>query len=182
MKYRFVLRDKATPNQGWWLKISTLEELLNYHQSTESQMTSGFKRLVGIKKDEDDELKGTERYIEQYAENRGLSIAEAASEIDSGVFVCQMELLLKGVNVYINRNGGWCFGEKDYSDWYDSENLVFPDFTEEQIKVEQWGGGKHYYAYIGKMQVKDGDIVKWDTYEEAYRQAMILIQKPSTNL
>ena len=48
MKYRFVLRDKGTSLQGWWLKISTLEELLNYREKTESLMITGFKRLVGI--------------------------------------------------------------------------------------------------------------------------------------
>ena len=175
MKYRFVLRDKGTPLQGWWLKISTLEELLNYHEKTESQMVTGFKRLVGIQKSAGAETAGVEMYIESYAANRGLSLVEASSEIDAGILGDQMEVLLKGYNVYINHNGGWCFGEKDYSDWYDSENLVFPDFTKDQIKIEQWGGGRHYYAYIGKLQVRDGDTIKWDTYDEAYHQAMIIV-------
>ena len=177
MKYRFVLRDKGTPMQGWWLKISTIEELLNYHERTESPMISGFNRLVGIKRGGDTEKTGAEIYIERYAENRGMSVVEAVSEIDAGILGDQMSVLLKGYNVYINQRGGWFFGAKDYSDWYDSENLVFPDFTKEQIKIEQWGGGKHYYAYIGKMQVKDGDTVKWNTYEEAYQQAMIVLGK-----
>ena len=179
MKYRFVLRDKGTPLQGWWLKISTLEELLNYHERTESQMVTGFKRLVGIQKSAGAETAGVEMYIESYAANRGLSLVEASSEIDAGILGDQMGLLLKGYNVYINQRGGWFFGARDYSDWYDSENLVFPDFTEKQIRIEQWGGGKHYYAYVGKLQVKDGDTIKWNTYEEAYRQAMTVIGKDS---
>lgn len=179
MKYRFVLRDKGTPLQGWWLKISTLEELLNYHERTESQIVTGFNRLVGIQKNVGTETAGAEMYIENYAANRGLSLAEAVSEIDAGILGDQMGLLLKGYNVYINQRGGWFFGAKDYSDWYDSENLVFPDFTEKQIRIEQWGGGKHYYAYVGKLQVKDGDTIKWDTYDEAYRQAMTVIGKNS---
>ena len=66
MKYRFVLRDKGTPLQGWWLKISTLEELLNYHERTESQVVTGFNRLVGIQKNVDAETAGAEMYIENY--------------------------------------------------------------------------------------------------------------------
>ena len=177
MKYRFVLRDKGTSLQGWWLKISTLEELLNYREKTESLMVTGFKKLVGISSRKDIDTGNAEKYLERYAESRGLSIVEAVSEVDAWMLGDQMEVLLKGYNVYINHNGGWCFGEKDYADWYDSENLVFPDFTKDQIKIEQWGGGKHYYAYIGKLQVRDGDTVKWDTYEQAYRQAMLVVGK-----
>ena len=35
--------------------------------------------------------------------------------------------------------------------------------------------GEHYYAYIDKMQVHDGDILKWDTYEEAYAHALAIV-------
>ena len=37
--------------------------------------------------------------------------------------------------------------------------------------------GEHYYAYIGNMQVRDGDILKWNTYEEAYSKALEYISQ-----
>lgn len=33
-EWTFVLRDKGTHNQGWWLKISSVDELIAYMQET----------------------------------------------------------------------------------------------------------------------------------------------------
>ena len=35
--------------------------------------------------------------------------------------------------------------------------------------------GEHYYAYIDKMQVRDGDTLKWDTYKETYTHALAIV-------
>ena len=37
MKYTFVLKDKGTINQGWWLKISSLSQLEDYIKEIGSQ-------------------------------------------------------------------------------------------------------------------------------------------------
>lgn len=52
------------------------------------------------------------------------------------------------------------------------KQLVFPDFKKNEIRVEQFPNGKHYYAYIDDTQVRDGDILKWNTYKEAYDKAL----------
>lgn len=36
MKWTFVCKDKGTNNQGWWLKISNLDELVNYYEKSQS--------------------------------------------------------------------------------------------------------------------------------------------------
>ena len=35
--------------------------------------------------------------------------------------------------------------------------------------------GNHYYAYIDDVQVRDGDKLKWDSYDEAYSYASSLV-------
>ena len=32
--FTFVLKDKGTSNQGWWLKISSVDELCDYYELT----------------------------------------------------------------------------------------------------------------------------------------------------
>ena len=51
------------------------------------------------------------------------------------------------------------------------EKLVFPKFDKNDIRIEKFPYGAHYYAYVGDVQVKDGTTLKWNTYEEARRQA-----------
>lgn len=45
------------------------------------------------------------------------------------------------------------------------------------MEVKSFPGGDHFYAYIGDMQVRDGDILKWDTYDEAYNQALSILDE-----
>ena len=180
MKYRFVLKDKGTNNQGWWLKISSIEELNKYINNVESPMVKGFKSYLHCREFASPEYSGPllphvnrEGYfLGLYASNRQISPICAIEEIENKKYKTQVQYLLKGYNIYFNRNGCWHFGINDFDSWYDSENLVFPEFNKDQIRIEQFPMGKHFYAYIGNMQVRDGDTFKWDTYEEAYNQAL----------
>ena len=55
------------------------------------------------------------------------------------------------------------------------KQLVFPDFKKEDIRVRKFNGGQHWYAYIGDMQVRDGDRLKWNTQEAARAAAEALV-------
>ena len=56
------------------------------------------------------------------------------------------------------------------------KELVFPNFKRDEIRIKKFPNGEHYYAYIDDMQVRDGDTLKWNTYEEAYNQALSMIE------
>jgi hypothetical protein len=58
-------------------------------------------------------------------------------------------------------------------------NIDFPKYHEQDIHIARFPDGQHYYAYIGDMQVRDGDILKWDTYDEAFAQAQKYIYRKS---
>lgn len=184
MKYRFVFKD------GWWLKISTTEELQKYYDEVDSnRMAKAFENLIHSKeffsksdKDEDDKSYKSHAtrlayVIGLHAENNHMSAIRSTLDLQERKFLAQAEQLINGYNIYINRNGGWHFGKNDYVQWRDSDVLVFPDFKKDQIKIERFPGGKHFYAYIDDMQVRDGDTLKWDTYEEAYKQAEKYVSK-----
>lgn len=44
--FTFVLKDKGTNNQGWWLKINSIEELQEYNEKTESPVIKEFKDVL----------------------------------------------------------------------------------------------------------------------------------------
>lgn len=193
MSFTFVLKDKGTTNQGWWLKVSNTEELKEYNENAKSPIIKAFKSATNCREFESAEtwemlhklgiksvpLKPHVTYegfaLGTYAQNNGISLMEAAVKLDIEKITQQVEALEQGFNVYINKNGGWHSGKNDYDDWYRSETLAFPNFKKNQIKVEKFPMGEHYYAYIDKMQVRDGDTLKWNTYEEAYAHALAIV-------
>lgn len=45
------------------------------------------------------------------------------------------------------------------------------------ICISQFTGGTHYYAYVGDMQIREGENLKWNSYEEAYKKACEVVRK-----
>lgn len=52
-----------------------------------------------------------------------------------------------------------------------NDKLIFPSYTLKDIKVQQWKGGKHWYATVGGMQVERRNRIKWNTPKEANQVA-----------
>ena len=183
-KYRFVLKDKGTINQGWWLKISTFEQLHDYYEKVESNLVAKtFKDYLTCRefgKPEEGPVKphlklSSTMYLGLYSANRKIGPIEGLMQIQNKKLTHQIQFLSEGYNIYFNRGGGWHFGKNDYSDWYDCDEIIFPEFKKERIRIEKFPMGEHYYAYIDDLQVRDGNILKWDTYKEAYDQAMKIV-------
>jgi hypothetical protein len=160
---------------GWWLKINTPEQLFDYYENTEGKWTQTFSRLINSK----EFGTGTEHAdnlsfaIGTYGINRNYNPIQATIGFRYEMMRNQLKYLLESGEIYINKNGGYhCKSkEKEYSQFIRRTEFVFPDFKENEIKVERFPGGNHFYAYIGDMQVRDGDTLKWDTYEEALNKA-----------
>ena len=55
------------------------------------------------------------------------------------------------------------------------KQLVFPHFRREDIRIKQFNGGRHWYAYVGDMQIRDGDQLKWNTKEAAQAAAEAMV-------
>ena len=180
MEYTFVLKDKGTINQGWWLKISSLSQLEDYIGKVGSSKV--VRGILNAKEYYDGKAHADTlaQVIIQKAMLDHTSIVDAGFSIQASSIGSQIDALQSGP-IYINAYGGWHSGG-EYSDWLHSDQLVFPDFGKEQIRIKQFDGGKHYYAYIGDLQIRDGDKLKWDTYEEAYNQAILYINNGGENV
>lgn len=87
------------------------------------------------------------------------------------------ELLRKESSLYVNPAGGYSSCLAETKNRYESDTMEWPVFNEADIRIKQWPGGTHYYAYIGPVQVKEFDVVKWDTEEDARAAAMHYVTK-----
>lgn len=184
MSYTFVLK-----NGGWWLKISSLEELVEYYKNTKGSTKwwnvvdnyikgkefNEYKRKRGLISNthmpHEKEATLTQTVV-LHASNNHQNIMEAIMELSETVASNQMRDVQEYGAIYINRLGSY-HGDspKMKLPFVHRDNLVFPDFKENEIRVKQFPNGEHWYAYIDDVQVRDGDILKWNSYEEAYKQA-----------
>ena len=175
MDYLFVFK-----NGGWWLKIDTVEKLTDYLEITDSRFGQAFNSLIhskefGMGMEHADE---TAFAIGMYGQNRKLSPLSATIDFRNRIIQNQYDAVLTHGCIYIKQNGGyhWPSTKDEKSEAFVRKTvLIFPDFKEDEIRVKRFPGGEHFYAYIGNMEVRDGDTIKWNTYEEAYNQAKRLI-------
>lgn len=171
MEYIFV-----SINNGWWLKINSIEKLNDYYEQTDSKWTNAFQNLIDSK----EFCKGNVHAdnlaynIGFYGANRKQNPIKATLNFREIIYKNQLNAILEYGEIYINDKGGYFFKTKDtkYDKWIRKQELIFPDFNKNEIKIKKFPGGNHFYAYIGNVEVRNGDTTKWNTYEEAYENAL----------
>lgn len=184
-KFTFVLKDKGTHNQGWWLRIQSMEELLDYLELTYPTQSSKIiqnylndKSGLDVPHPESESL--TQAVVLYGQKNPGFTIYQAIAGFNSIRVTHLVKNLEEYGTVYINCVGGSTFKYNDIEyAVVRRSSLVWPDYRKEDIRVKQFDGGTHWYAYIGDVQVRlstgNGTILKWSTYDEAYQAALSYI-------
>lgn len=173
---------------GWWLKITDVKQLTEYHKRTDGKRYEG--ALMMYKDGKRPENMSLEERIRASMEgNRSFMLMQAAiiqAQNMEGTFLdgirgLNMEVGMKELKdireygaVYINPVGGSTFSV-DYTQFCRRKELIFPDFRKEDIRVKQFRGGSHWYAYIGDMQVRNGEELKWNTKEAARSAAEAIV-------
>ena len=94
------------------------------------------------------------------------------TELSHDKHFAMAKALREGNLIYLNQKGGWHVGkdERD-AEWVRRKELIFPVFKHNQISIEKFPSGTHFYAYVDGLQVRNGDQLKWDTYDEARKFA-----------
>lgn len=197
-KWTFVLRDKGTPNQGWWLKITSVDELILYMQETNpTRFGKVFENFLYGKEYNDvrpgsivsnehephPEVGKLTQAVVMYAQSNECTIFDAISGFEREVAKCRLMYIQEFGGFYINRRGGHTFmweGDVEYG-FVRREEFVWPNFTCNDIRVSSFPGGQHFYAYVDDVQVREGSgndtKLKWDTYHEAYQAALSYINQ-----
>lgn len=185
MEYLFVYADG-----GWWLKIDSVEKLADYHEKMkDGRYEDAFNMYLQegspdkilehlslekrVAKMNDRNFKYLQAAVIQARKGNG-NIFDGFRWLNIEVGMNQLRTIKEYGAVFINSVGGHTF-QLNYTQFCRRKNLVFPDFKKRDIRIKQFDGGSHYYAFVGDMQVRDGNKLKWGTYEEAYRNARKLV-------
>ena len=173
--WKFV---KTRANKSWLLKLETLEQIERYCDNPANPISKDYEHLRELRYMQNagsyDVVAHTEfgNWQKLFQKEYGVGCEKFYNFLRDR----QKETLTKIINehgsVFVNCEGGICANvdESDALCEYRDE-LEFPFYTDENIRIKQFPDGVHYYAYVGNTQVKDGTVVKWNTSEEAYKQA-----------
>lgn len=182
MEYLFVLSKQ----NGWWLKIDTVAKLIDYHQKTDGARYEGAMERLLKGEDPREMAENTVDFQQRIKlmQDRNFKYMMAAvmkaEQINGTVFdgfrALKMEAgsnelrtLKEFGEIYFNSAGGHTHGI-EFTQFCRRSELIFPFYSKEDIRIKKYNnGGKHWYAFIGDMQIRDGDKLKWNTYEEARR-------------
>lgn len=171
MKNTFIWNGKS-----WWLKISTVEEMCNYFTEEWERRKNACledKERVKAKFHSSNYLTGA---CDVISSTRHISFEDALDSLQKQLYKDWYKFLYEGKTIYVNGVGGYNFSQEEKR-IYKKEGYDFPCFSENDIRILQWPGGKHYYAYIGDLEIRDGDTMKWNSKEEALTVAKMYISK-----
>lgn len=181
IEYLFVYGE-----HGWYLKIDTVEKLTDYHKKMDSNKFEAALQMYMQKVDP--ENMPLEKRI-KLMESRDFKFLQAAmiqarkinGTILEGFRCPNMEIGMTELRcirehgaVYINRAGGHTY-DLPYTQFCRRKELVFPDFRLSDIRIKKYPGGVHWYAFIGDMQVKNGEDIKWNSSEAAQNAAKDIV-------
>lgn len=172
------------PDNGWWLKISNANDLVNYHNKTVGMYQNVISDYMHNKEKYDE----TGRYdvfdnirtyaIVMYAEKHHLTMLDACIRFRMYLAEKQLHAIHEHGFICINKVGGWHSGEMvEFSQFVHRKTFTWPDFSESDIRITQFNGGKHWYVHIGDMELHEDGNIKWNTKEEARQAAMRYVGK-----
>lgn len=175
MSFLFV----KEPSQ-WVLKIQSYEELMEYAEASDlfDKDKEQYKIVKGYRNDDNTAMTHTNfGWFVKNRQNDDFSIDECYDALKLLQFQTMAKILSETGEIYINRRGGFHGkrSEKEYSNFVRRNFLDFPRLYSKDIRIEQFPDGRHYYAYVGDVQVKDGNILKWDNYDEAFSAAKKMV-------
>ena len=165
MSYTFVYNKK----DGWWLKISSLRELMIYWETYTDLFEKSLEKLPKTKEfgcgmEHADTI---DTMIGFYARSRKITFEEAKTDLLCDIKKEQYKALNENGFIFINRKHGWNAVDRETEQFVHRRNLVFPDVKNGKIKIEKFPLGNHYYVFVDDIQLRNGDTLKWNTPEEA---------------
>ena len=184
---------------GWWLRIESSAQLMEYIEATDSsrfgegmiKVRNRYNRGDDFDTHNRDEMADAIGVLWKYT---GLPLNAITGEIMLACHSTYFKLLREEGFVDINPVGGCNAFTKDVKATVYRDNLVFPCYTEKDIRIKTWewedkkngvnrpyGYKYHYYAYLGDMQLKDGEPEKWNTREEVLEFAKTFLETEKPN-
>ena len=166
MSYTFI----CTNEKEWYLKISTVEQLLEYWDSVfNKRLKDAFDGIMETKEfgrgmRHCDEIQAAIGFMSR---GERISYKEAYEKILFDTRLAQYKEIDKGNTVYVNRKLGWNSDNKETEQFIHKKEFEFPVMKKDRLKIEKFPLGNHFYVFIDGVQIRQGENLKFNTYKEA---------------
>lgn len=176
--YRFVkIKDTRLQQKNIWPWVLLCDDSFTLIKHTEKYMATSIED--GIKdifsNDRNDISSNWGKSIQQYLDIKGGSPVDISITLENKVFQGKQRCLELNHTLLLRSNGSYSVLTDDLEiiNTIEKEKMVYPSYSESDIKISQWPGGNHYYAKIGEMEVSDNSgNIKWNTSKQAYEIAL----------
>ena len=168
-------------NGGWWLKVSSIEEYMEAKLFENEKWLEAADQLGDYRRNKHFHFTNpiASLIYDFRCPKSGHGIIKGTQELIEEISSKQIEMLQKYGAIFINKNGGYCFGFND-DEKVIRDELIYPDDDYFHVDIKKWPYGSHYYLYINGRQMKDEfGNVKWNTYERVRSIANDYIRKNS---
>lgn len=170
MSYTFI----CTKENTWWLKITTIEQLMQYwNEVFNPKLKEAFETIKetkefgrGMK-----HCTNIQAAIGFMSRGEKISYEEAYEKILYDTRIAQYQAIDKGDNIFINKKLGWNSENKETEQFVHKQSFEFPVMKKDKLKIERFPLGRHYYVFIDGVQIRQNENLKFNSYEEAERFA-----------
>lgn len=103
--------------------------------------------------------------------------------LENTIYKNKANCIFKNGHVLLNDNGSYMYitDSDEIVETVEKEQMIYPHYSKSDIEIKKFENGKHYYAFIGKLEVVDEDgNKKWNTYEYAEKMAIDYLNNLNT--
>ena len=176
-KFQKVRYPKCDIDYGWMLVLESKADVMKYcEQSFKAELPKAWKNLVDVSRHKSHLDNNLSLIITYSSLNDGSkSIFELSVLTMDRLLNDKLECVRKAGKIFVSKTGGYFPQHRDFIVYdecqIEDDRIIFPTYEEKDIRIKQWEGGSHYYAYVGAFQVEWEGESKWDTEELAMENA-----------
>jgi hypothetical protein len=176
MKWYFFWNGYA-----WWLKSTDIHQLEDYLARTDTDSFGGTMMNVAYRhmdKNSGDYENSLQQALDILYRNSEQDLLTTTGKFRLDAHRSYFRNLIEKGFVNINKLGGCnaCAWPEHIK--ISRDELIFPSFTRKDVVIKTWQNTErqiagyvdrykyHYYAYIGGVQLMDGEKTKWDSKAE----------------
>lgn len=111
--------------------------------------------------------------IKKVSDTNCETLVETSIRLENIILNSKINSIIKFGHILLRENGSYTIhsDEDEIIEELLLKNLIYPNYTLDDIRIMQWQGGVHYYAKIGNLDVYIDGKTKWNTHEMARKKA-----------
>ena len=158
-----------TKTTYWALYIENLEDLMVFLEEQSPNLIAEYFKIKKKRRPAHctTKLEGAVESLFLFGDSNRKTLVDDIAHIDNSFSKPKIRMVLEGKKLLINTTGiGFCPYDKDYHtilEVVERDSFNFPDWdlTKDDIDINRWPGGSHYYVKVGTHRLGRFNTVKF---------------------